>query len=155
MKLYFVVKLGINLGQKHSRSWGICIQGNQSQKGASLQAVKEAIFIQICDKWGHMPPIPSVPTSISLDFSEYIINTLQTGKFVFCTRKIFSPSNLRTLKNRPHIFSPSEEVYFSSISFKFCALDWALRAWQFACARKIFSAHYILSSLEYTVVYSC
>ena len=145
MKLYFVVKLGINLGEKHSRSWGICIQGSHCQKGASLQAVKEAIFIQICDKWGHMPPIPSVPTSISLDFSE-ILSIHSRLESLFSARgRYFSPSNLRTLKNRPHIFSPSEEVYFSSISFKSCALDWAL----------IFSAHYILSSLEYTVVYSC
>ena len=73
---------------------------------------------------------------------------LQTGKFVFCAWKIFSPSNLRAWKNRHRIFSPYTMVYFASIFFKFCALDWSFRAWQFACARKIFSAHYILSSLD-------
>ena len=61
--------------------------------------------------------------------------------------RYFSPSNLRAWKNRPRIFSPYEMIYFSSIFFKFWALDWALRARQFACARKIFSAHYILSNL--------
>ena len=60
--------------------------------------------------------------------------------------RYFSPSNLRALKTRPRIFSPYEKVYFSSISFKLCTLAWALRAWQLACARKIFIAHYILSS---------
>ena len=59
----------------------------------------------------------------------------------------FSPSNLCALKSRPRISSPYEMVYFSSILFKFCALEWALRSWQVACARKIFRAHDVLSSL--------
>ena len=59
----------------------------------------------------------------------------------------FSPSNLCALKSRPRISSPYEMVYFSSIMFKFCALEWALRSWQVACARKIFRAHDVLSSL--------
>ena len=66
--------------------------------------------------------------------------------------RYFSPSNLRAWKNRPHISFPYEMVYFSSILFRFCALDWSLRAWQFACARKIFSAHYILFSLGRSLV---
>ena len=57
------------------------------------------------------------------------------------------PVNMRAWKNCPSISSPYESVYFSSMFFKFCALDRLLRAWEFACARKIFSAHYILSSL--------
>ena len=71
----------------------------------------------------------------------------QTGKFAFCARKIFFAIKFARLKNRPRISSPYEMVYFSSIMFKFCALDWVLHAWQLACAWKIFSAHDILSSL--------
>ena len=63
----------------------------------------------------------------------------QTGKFVFCTWRMFFAIKLRAWKNRPHISSPYEVVYFSSILFKFCAPDWSLHAWQFACARKIVS----------------
>ena len=62
------------------------------------------------------------------------------------TEDIF-PIKFARLENRPRIFSPYEMVYFSNIFFKFCALDWTLHEWQFACARKIFSAHYILPSL--------
>ena len=46
-------------------------------------------------------------------------------KSLFSARgRYFSPSNLCALKNRPCIISPYEKVYFYSISFKFCALDW-------------------------------
>ena len=63
------------------------------------------------------------------------------------------------LENYPFIVSPYEMACLSSIFFKLCALHWLLRAWQFACARKIFSVHYILSSLgflflEYYAIHS-
>ena len=69
---------------------------------------------------------------------------------LFSTRgRYFASSNMRAWKNYPFIVSTYEMAYFSSIFLKFCALHWSLRAWHFACARKIFSVHYILSSLAY------
>ena len=50
-------------------------------------------------------------------------------------------------KTTPAPPPPYEMTYFSSMFYKFCALDWPLRAWQFVCARKFFSTHFILSSL--------
>ena len=52
-------------------------------------------------------------------------------------------------KTTPHTASPYEMTHFSSTFFKFCALDWLLRAWQFVCAPKIFSMHNIPSSLDH------
>ena len=66
----------------------------------------------------------------------------QTGKFVFCTRKIFSPVKFVRLERLP-----SHLPIRNGIFFQFCALHWSLHAWQFACARKIFSVYYILFSL--------
>ena len=40
--------------------------------------------------------------------------THRAGKFVFCARKIFSPSNLRAWKNHPHTACPYEMTYFSN-----------------------------------------
>ena len=81
---------------------------------------------------------------------EAMVIALKTEKFVSCARKLFFPVEFaRMRKPPPHGLSPPFEMaYFSSIFFKFCALDWPLRAWQFVCARKIFSANYILSSLN-------
>ena len=85
---------------------------------------------------------------VLLPFTEIAFSQTPRLESLFsASGRYFSPSNLRALKTRPRIFSPYGKVYFSSISFKFCTLAWALRAWQLACARKIFSAHYILSSL--------
>ena len=75
------------------------------------------------------------------------VRCFRNGKFVFPARKIFFPIKFACLKNRPRISSPYETVHFSSTFSKFCGLGWALRALQLACAWKIFSAHYIISSL--------
>ena len=73
---------------------------------------------------------------------------LQTGSLFSARGRYFSPSNLCAWENHPRIAPPPYEMtYCSSIFFKFCALDGLLRAWQFAYAWKIFSAHYILSSV--------
>ena len=40
-----------------------------------------------------------------------------------------------------------EMAYFSSIFFKFYVLVWTLGTWQIARAQKVFSTHYMLSSL--------
>ena len=79
-------------------------------------------------------------------------NILSRLESLFSARgRHFSPSNLCAWENHLRIASPREMAYFSSIFYKFCALDWPLREWQFACARKIFSAHYILFSLAFFV----
>ena len=53
------------------------------------------------------------------------------------------PSQRLRICNGTFLKVPALDKYI----FKFCALDWPLRAWQIICARKIFSVHYILSSL--------
>ena len=101
------------------------------------------------------PSSPSLTSSCFLFFFNSSIVSPSRFSFVvprleslFSARgRHFAPSNLRAWKNYPCNVSSYEMAYFSSIFFKFCALHWPLRAWQFACARKIFSVHYILSSL--------
>ena len=86
----------------------------------------------------------------------------QTGKFVFCAWTIFFPVKFARLEKPPSqrlricngtfLLAPAR---LTSIFFKFCALDWPWRAWQIICARKIFSAHYILSSLVLSSLSVC
>ena len=42
---------------------------------------------------------------------------LQTGKFVFCARKIFFPTQFAHLENGPRVFSPCDLFYFYLILF--------------------------------------
>ena len=78
------------------------------------------------------------------------VNSAQDWKICFLRAEVIFPRRIcaheKTTPARP--LSPFEMTYFSSIFFKFCALDWPLRAWQFVCVRKIFNANYILSSLD-------
>ena len=67
------------------------------------------------------------------------------GKFVF--HKCSFISHSQAWENHPRNASKYVMLYFSCIFSTICALDWPLSAWQFACVRKYFSTHYILSSL--------
>ena len=69
---------------------------------------------------------------------------------VMLCRRMMKLGDLIRIFVSPRISSyllPVRNGIFFQIFFKFCALDLALCVWQSACARKIFSAHYILSSL--------
>ena len=79
------------------------------------------------------------------DRENYLGND-QTGMFVFCSRKIFFLSNLFAWNNPLQHLCICNSIIFKDF-FIFCALDLLLHALQFACSRKIFSAHYILSCL--------
>ena len=64
--------------------------------------------------WGNFP-ISLYVKKWPVSSSSLIAVSSQTGKFVFCARKIFFPVKFARLEKPPHTACPSEMAYFSSM----------------------------------------